>query len=98
MLWGVHQFLWHRITVLVAWWSLYGAPNCREAICIFIHDWGYWTCENMDGEEGERHPEFGAKLAGWLFGQKYHDLVLLHSRHYARQLERTPHDSAGRTS
>lgn len=86
LLWGVHQFLWHPITVARAWIALYGRwPTWREAVCIVIHDWGYWFTSNMDGEEGERHPEFGARIAGRLFGRKYHDLVLYHSRHYVKR-------------
>ena len=57
----------------------------------------------MDDEEGEKHPELGAKIAGWLFDYPmvftlpaalwirttdYHDLCLLHSRHYARNAGR----------
>lgn len=91
LLWGVHQFLWHPLTVYVAWWNLYGGPpGWRETICIIIHDWGYWWAPNMDGPEGERHPEFAARLAGRLFGPQYHDLVLYHSRHYARRAGREP--------
>ena len=44
----------------------------------------------MDDEEGEKHPEFAAKIAGKLFGVQYHDLCLLHSRHYARNAGREP--------
>ena len=84
LLFGVHQFLWHPITVLMAWWKLYGRPGWREVVCIIIHDWGYWGSPNMDGEEGEKHPELGARIAGRLFGEKYHDLCLYHSRHYTR--------------
>jgi len=86
LLFGVHQFIWHPITVLLAWWKLFGRPNWRELVCVIIHDWGYWGCPNMDGGEGERHPEFGAKLAGKLFGAQYHDLCLYHSRTYARSV------------
>jgi hypothetical protein len=94
LLFGVHQFIWHPITVLIAWVSLYGRPTWRELVCIIIHDWGYWGAPNMDGAEGERHPELGAKLAHWLFdgyvgpvkSYKYRNLVLLHSRHHARAL------------
>lgn len=86
LLWGVHQFLWHPWVVYRAWRQLYGRrPAWREAVCILVHDWCYWRSPNMDGEEGERHPEYGARLAGWLFGPEYHDLVLYHSRHYARR-------------
>jgi hypothetical protein len=84
LLFGVHQFIWHPITVLIAWWRLYGRPSWIEFICIVIHDWGYWFAPNMDGPEGEKHPEYAARLAGKWFGPKYHALCLYHSRHYAR--------------
>jgi hypothetical protein len=91
LLFGVHQFIWHPITVLIAWWELYGRPSWRELVCIVIHDWGYWFCPNMDGPEGEKHPEFGARIAWRLFGQaEYWDLCLLHSRHYARAYGANP--------
>jgi hypothetical protein len=90
LLFGVHQFLWHPLTVLIAWHHLYGRPSWRELVCIIIHDWGYWGSPNMDGDEGERHPEWAAKVANQLFGKKYHDLCLYHSRHYARRLNAEP--------
>ncbi len=90
LLWGVHQFLWHPWTVYRAWLALYGRPTGREVICIIIHDWGYWGAPNMDGPEGEDHPRVGARLAAWLFGQEYGDLVLLHSRHFAKKVNREP--------
>lgn len=90
LLYGVHQFVWHPITVWLAWRNLYGRPTWKECICIIIHDWGYWFTPNMDGPEGERHPEYGASIAGRMFGQEYHDLVLLHSRHYARLVDKEP--------
>jgi len=91
LLFGVHQFAWHPVTVALAWRRLYGSwPDWRTAVCIVVHDWGYWGCEKMDDERGERHPELGAHIARRLFGKKYHDLVLLHSRHLARHLEMEP--------
>jgi hypothetical protein len=90
LLFGVHQFIWHPITVLLAWINLYGRPNWKEFVCIVIHDWGYWWAPNMDGLEGEKHPEFGAKLAGRWFGIKYFDLCRYHSRHYSRNERREP--------
>lgn len=63
VLFGVHQFIWHPITVLLAWINLYGLPNWKELVCIFIHDLGYWGKPNMDGEEGETHPDFAAVWA-----------------------------------
>ncbi len=88
---GVHQFIWHPITVWLAWRNLYGRrPTWREAVCIVIHDWGYWGCPNMDGFEGERHPYFAAQIAGRLFGPNFHDLVLFHSRHLCAKLGAKP--------
>jgi hypothetical protein len=58
-----------------AWKSLYDHPNWREVICIIIHDWGYWYAPNMDGLEGQRHPELGARIARRLLGDEYGDLV-----------------------
>ena len=91
LLFGVHQFIWHPITVYLAWVCLYGKlPNIKETVCIIIHDWGYWGCPNMDGKEGERHPEFAAGLAHAMFGERYFQLCLLHSRHYARGINKEP--------
>lgn len=84
LLFGVHQFAWHPITVWLAWWKLYRSfPSWRETVCIVVHDWGYWGCSTMDGPEGEEHPYLGAWLMGWLFGSDYHNLVLRHSRFLA---------------
>jgi hypothetical protein len=91
LLFGVHQFLLHPITVFLAWVYLYKKlPSIKEMVCIFVHDWGYWGKQNMDDELGETHPELGARIAGRLFGDKYKDLCLLHSRHYAKRLSREP--------
>jgi hypothetical protein len=92
LLFGVHQFLWHPITVFAAWYELYGMPNWKECVCIFIHDWGYWGRPNMDGLEGEKHPEFAAMIALAYLDRStwnsatytYRNLCLFHSRHYAR--------------
>lgn len=85
LLLGVHQFIWHPFTVLLAWIKLYGLPTWEEFICIFIHDWGYWGCSNIDGDEGERHPERAASMALFLFGNKAGRLCLFHSSNYARK-------------
>ncbi len=91
LLFGVHQFILHPVVVYIAWVWLYGRlPNWKETVCIIIHDWGYWGKANMDDECGERHPETAAWIAGWLFGPKYHDLCLYHSRHYARCAGKVP--------
>jgi hypothetical protein len=89
ILFGVHQFLWHPITVGLAWRHLYGAwPDRYEWIAIFCHDLGYWGKPNMDGAEGKTHPEAGAawakRFAKWMFrftgstlygDSKYHEGV-----------------------
>ncbi len=90
LLFGVHQFIWHPITVLFAWIKLYGWPTWEELVCIFIHDWGYWGCSNIDGDEGERHPEGAAQIALYLLGHKAEYLCLFHSRNYARQYNVEP--------
>jgi hypothetical protein len=82
LLFGVHQAFLHPVFVLAAWIRLYGFPSPRELFCILIHDWGYWGKPNMDGEEGDRHPEWGAGVAGRLLGEDYKNLILGHSRFY----------------
>lgn len=87
LLFGVHQFAWHPITVWLAWvWLYRNIPSWKETVCIIIHDWGYWGKPNMDDLTGERHPELGATIARYLFGDQYYDLCLCHSRHYAKKL------------
>ena len=64
LLFGCHQFLLHPLLVGVAWVKLYRKlPNWKEAVCILIHDWGYWGKPNVDGPEGELHPERAARWA-----------------------------------
>jgi hypothetical protein len=102
LLYGVHNIIWHPVTVLLAWIELYGWPSWKETVCIVVHDWGYWGSPNMDGPEGERHPTVGAMIAKnyldtWKnlysaepMSWKYYDLCLYHSRHYARSCNREP--------
>lgn len=97
LLFGVHQFLWHPLTVLLAWGKLYGLPTWRELVCIFVHDWGYWQCSTMDGADGKMHPNYGADLVYGLFyssgvktAVEMCDLVLLHSRYLAKELGAEP--------
>lgn len=64
VLFGVHQFLWHPITVGYAWRKLYGRwPSFYEWIAVFCHDIGYLGKHAMDSPSGQTHPEFGAKVA-----------------------------------
>lgn len=89
VLFGVHCFLWHPITVALAWRELYGKwPSWKDAICCIIHDWGYWGCNDMDGEEGNKHPRWAARWARLNLDAErgspiYSDLCLYHSRYYA---------------
>jgi hypothetical protein len=91
LLFGVHNVLWHPVTVYLAWHKLYGCPNLKETACIIMHDWGYWGCHNMDGLQGQKHPERAARIVkrlGW--GEKYEKLCLLHSRSTAARFEEIP--------
>jgi hypothetical protein len=90
LLFGGHHWLWHPLLVLVAWVHLYGAPNFKTLICIFVHDWGYWGCPNIDGPEGSAHPVRGAKLIAKLFGTDYAKLCLFHSRTFSSRFGRKP--------
>lgn len=88
VLFGVHQFAIHPWFVAWAWWMLYGFPfDPRLWVAFFVHDLGYLGKPNMDGIEGETHPELGAKIMR-IFGQKWSDFSLLHSRYYAKKLGR----------
>lgn len=91
LLFGVHQFIWHPITVWIAWVKLYKQyPTWRESCCIVFHDWGYWGYESMDGNNGMAHPRVGAELAEFLFGEEYYKFVKYHSRYLAAQDHELP--------
>lgn len=77
LLFGSHQFIWHPIQVLIAWISLYSSlPSWRELICIIIHDWGYWGKPNLDGPEGDKHPEWAAIIAHRFLDRKlYYEVI-----------------------
>jgi hypothetical protein len=68
VLYGAHCFFLHPWFVAAAWWKLYGFPfDPRFWAAFFVHDLGYIGKPNMDGPEGERHVEFGAKIMTFLF-------------------------------
>lgn len=68
VLFGAHAFWLHPWFVAWAWWKLYGFPfDPRLWFAFFLHDVGYWGKPNMDGPEGEKHPELGARLMHALF-------------------------------
>lgn len=86
VLMGAHCFFVHPWFVAAAWWKLYGFPfDPRLWVAFFVHDIGYWSKPNMDGEEGELHPYTGAKIMGFLFGQKWYEFTLYHSRFLAKK-------------
>lgn len=100
---GVHQFIWHPLTVAYAWRRLYGEwPNWHECISIFCHDLGYWGKPNMDGEAGRSHPYVGARIAcriaGWFYcgaeRRAFENMVYLqtlyHSREFAKSVSAQP--------
>jgi hypothetical protein len=81
LLFGAHQFILHPLFIFAAWWKLFGFPrDPRLWVSFIVHDWGYWGSPNMDGPEGERHTEFGAKICGLAFGDGWRDFCLYHSR------------------
>lgn len=87
---GAHAFYLHPFFVAAAWTKLYGFPfDPRLWVAFFVHDLGYWGKPNIDGAEGERHVEFGARVMGRL-GAYWHDFSLYHSRHYAKQAGARP--------
>lgn len=91
VLFGVHAFWLHPWIVALAWWKLYGFPwDPRLWLAFFVHDLGYWGKPNMDGDEGERHPEWGAWVMGALFAKRWHDFTLYHSRFYAKNAGAQP--------
>lgn len=68
LLYGVHAFWLHPLFVAFGWWKLYGFPwDPRLWAAFVVHDLGYWGAPNMDGPEGERHPELGARVMSLLF-------------------------------
>lgn len=57
----------HPWFVAWAWIKLFGFPwDPRFWVAFIGHDLGYLGKPNMDGPEGETHPELGATLVHWL--------------------------------
>ena len=68
ILFGAHCWFIHPWFVAAAWSKLYGFPtDLRLWVAFFVHDLGYWGKPNIDGDEGESHPELGARIMGTLF-------------------------------
>jgi hypothetical protein len=69
ILFGVHQFVWHPLTVAAAFVKVHRRlPTWWESVGIVCHDLGYWGCTDMDGPSGENHPRAGAALAAKICG------------------------------
>lgn len=96
LLYGTHCLLIHPWFVAAAWWKLFGLPwDPRLWFAFVLHDIGYWGLPNMDGPEGEKHPEVGARWMGVLFDRRssrgvtpdhpgtWARFCLYHSRYYA---------------
>lgn len=91
VLFGAHCFLLHPWFVALAWWRLYGFPwDPRLWMAFIVHDLGYVGKPNMDGEEGELHPYWGAFVMGALFGRRWFEFTLSHSRFLAKKLGINP--------
>lgn len=85
LLFGAHQVLIHPLFVFRAWLRLYGLPwHPALWLCFLVHDWGYFGAEAMDSQGGEEHPELGANIVRFFFGNTWGDFCLFHSRRYAK--------------
>lgn len=60
----------------------------RLWLAFFVHDIGYISKPNMDGAEGETHPELGARIMRAVCGEPWGEFCLTHSRYYAKRLGR----------
>jgi hypothetical protein len=88
ILYGAHCFFIHPFLLAYAWARLYRFPfDPRLWFVFFVHDLGYIGKSNMDGEEGEDHPRFGAKLSSMFdAGTEPAIRYLSHWRYAARVL------------
>jgi len=65
LLFGCHQFIWHPLTVALAYRKLFREwPDLAGWLCIIFHDVGYWGCPEIDGPKGKLHPLKGALIVG----------------------------------
>lgn len=86
VLYGAHCFFIHPWFVALAWIKLYGFPfDPRLWIAFLVHDLGYIGKPNIDGHEGEQHPNWGAEFMGAFFGIKWYYFTLFHSRFLAKK-------------
>jgi hypothetical protein len=91
VLFGAHCFLLHPWFVFAAWRQLYGFPlDPRLWLAFAVHDLGYLGKPNMDGPEGERHTDLGARIMSVAFGKRWGDFCRYHSRYAAKRDGRKP--------
>jgi len=91
LLFGCHQIAIHPLFVLWAWAMIGGKITWKMVIAIIVHDWGYWDCSMMDGEEGEAHPKVGAAITLYLTRSPLVAAeVLYHSRFWAAKCGMSP--------
>lgn len=84
---GVHQFLLHPLLVAIAWIKLYGIPwNPKIWLCFLVHDWGYWFCEDIDGDTGKNHPWFGAYMVQLFCDLKYTEQTHIDDDEFANRI------------
>ena len=87
VIFGVHAILVHPLFVAYAWSRLYGFPwDPRLWVAFLVHDLGYVGKANMEGFEGQQHVVLGGRIVGRLFGPKWQDFTLCHSRHWAERV------------
>lgn len=101
VIFGAHQFVIHPVFLEIAWRKLYKSkPTWKQRAAFALHDLGYLVqwCGEMDGGEGKRHPEWGARAMSWLFDRNHllivdghiqssrywYKFCAGHSRHYAK--------------
>ena len=89
VLFGAHNPVIHGICNAIARGRLWCIPwDPRLWFAFALHDIGYWGCPNLEGPEGERHVELGARIMARLFGPEWGDLCAGHSRHWAKRCGR----------
>lgn len=90
MLYGAHCIIIHPVFVAIAWMKLYGWPwDPRYWIAFLVHDLGYLGKSDMDGNEGETHPELGGKIMSF-FGQSWAEFCMYHSKYYSDRCGKKP--------
>ena len=88
-LFGAHQFIIHPLFVAYAWYRLFGIPrDIRIWMSFFFHDIGYIGKSNINGTDGVFHPYCGARIMYHLFGEKWYEFCLFHSRQICFQINK----------